>query len=349
MNDLNTSISSIGSTLPSSNESSIPSTEIILDPVELAEKEVSTANIQLEEAQGFLAAVTAREVGFTGDQKLLDGANSFINKNIANGATLEEIEQKAAARLNESFIAGDDRNNPDKINNYRQLLATVRLVKQGAPVQMITSRALSQVDHAINADKVDIKKVSEGAIDQVKERYVAKIEAERKRKEELKKEADIAVQEAKRKGEFVPIKSSQKPIPENHIRLFRGVKPKAASVEFVGPPTPEELDEFDRMNHAFMKGQLSEEDKQKHIERSFKFLNRSHRWYCDDYNVASGKYSGEGPIYSLDVTQDEAWKYMKNNGMAESAFMLPFEDFKDRMKLFAVGKNTPEDINLRPL
>lgn len=138
------------------------------------------------------------------------------------------------------------------------------------------------------------------------------------------------------------------PIPDEHVRLYRGVAPLAIETEFAEPLSPEEWAAYDTL---FLKSQtvgpsgLNTEESLKLYKYMKAAVNGRDRFFADDLKIAQ-RYAHGGIVYYLDVLASGVYFWYRENGLPESAFAVPF-DIASNSRVYAVGPQIPQGVELQ--
>lgn len=156
-----------------------------------------------------------------------------------------------------------------------------------------------------------------------------------------------AVTAAERDNKWYLVKELP-PIEDDHIRLFRGVVPRAVKTEFQQALPTEDREFCERYIDRLVQDQeVPEGDQEKFMQLhdSFVYAERP-KWMADDIEGAM-KYAKDGVVYYTDLPKSEAWRYYRENGKLELVAEVPFDIYTNEASICAVGPKAAgiEELN----
>lgn len=127
--------------------------------------------------------------------------------------------------------------------------------------------------------------------------------------------AEVAKHHKVPKGWIAPVDAVEPPVPDGHMRLYRGVKPEAFGTEFTAPMTRDEHKLFEKM----LMGDIPRNQWTKEQEAFYKRAVQTRSFQGGKYfsdNIGTAKdYAGvQGKVVYVDVPNEVAYRNMRDAG-----------------------------------
>ncbi len=122
------------------------------------------------------------------------------------------------------------------------------------------------------------------------------------------------------KGWTAPVDAVEPPVPDGHMRLYRGVKPEAFGTEFSAPMTMQERKLFGKM----LMGDIPHNQWTKEQETFYKKAVESRsfqggKYFSDNIGTAKDYAGAQGKVIYVDVPNEVAYKNMRDAGALPGA------------------------------